>query len=249
MSTSPVFFQRPKPRPVMPLNGLHPFQQHCMDAKKQPFLDYQHMVGDSECARENFRHPLLRRFCLEGKIEWKQRLGQGLDGVVWRVNIQDCEFAIKVFWDNEIPEGTRYWAAQMECHNAALIQMMQTAVKKSDEPIYLRPEPTTYKHAVANLHAFSDEGRQKQYFRKLPNAVQYTTLPRLRQCFGWTKVSGRELQSLSAELRPIRAVLDRTVRDISPREEYYAIVYEFIPETGPEQEGVDAEQSQLDFFG
>jgi hypothetical protein len=71
-----------------------------------------------------------------------------------------------------VPEGTRYWAIQRECHNAALLQMIQAAVVQSpDETVFLAPEPKTLLDAGANLHAFSDEGRRAPRFRRLAGAV------------------------------------------------------------------------------
>ncbi len=151
------------------------------------------------------------------------------------------------FLDAIAPEGRRYWAVQRECHNVALLQMIQAAVGNSTEPIYLNPEPKTFEDAIANLSAFSDEGRRKQMFRQLPNAVLYSTVPRLRECFGWTKVSGRELYDLPQDIRPQSDVTDGVKREILRTEEYYAIVYEFIPDC---QLGMDLQvvQSQLDFY-
>lgn len=151
------------------------------------------------------------------------------------------------FWDNAAPEGTSLWAVQRECHNAALLQMIQTAVGKSDETIYLHPEPKTREDAIGNLYAFSDEGRRTQEFRDIPGAVQYTSIPRLRECYGWTKIRGRELHNLPRDLRPPSVVIDEVSREIRRTEEYYAIVYEFFPE---EQRPLDMAivQYQLDFY-
>jgi hypothetical protein len=124
--------------------------------------------------------------------------------------------------------------------------MIRTAVGDSVEPIYLHPEPKTFKDAVANLRAFSDEGRKERTLQHRPNAVAYTSAPRLRECFGWIKINGGELCNLDREIRPPKDVLDRIVREILPSEDYYAIVYGFIPE--PQQPlDMDAIQTQLDF--
>ncbi|KAJ9129840.1 hypothetical protein NKR23_g12445 [Pleurostoma richardsiae] len=241
MSRSGYMFARVQWVPPQPEKT--DFEQRCQDAKKQPFLDQQLLRGPPACAWSNFSRPLLRKYDLQHEIEYKKRLGYGMDGIVWTVEIGDCTLALKVFWDNTAPEETRYWAVQRECQNAALLQMIQAA--STAGPIYLQPEPKTHRDAVANLRAFSDEGRRKRTFQHLPNAVSYTSVPRLRECFGWVKVSGRELCGLGWDLRPPSVVLDGLSRKIRPAEEYYAIVYEFIPE---EQLRVDVIQSQLDLF-
>jgi hypothetical protein len=125
--------------------------------------------------------------------------------------------------------------------------MIQAAIEDSTEPIYLNPEPKTLRDAVANLNAFSDEGRHRQRFRYSPGAVLYSSTPRLRECFGWTMVSGGELYELRRDLRPPRETLDGILRQILPTEEYYAIIYEFIPDC---QLDIDNHviQSQLDFY-
>ncbi|KAM0269244.1 hypothetical protein ACHAQH_009808, partial [Verticillium albo-atrum] len=151
------------------------------------------------------------------------------------------------FWDNRAPGDRRYWAVQRECHNAALLQMMQAAVNNSPEPIYLKAEPKTFEDAIKNLHAFSDEDRHKSRYKGQPDAIPYTSTPRLRQCFGWMKVSGEELWALGQELRPPDITLDGLRHHVLRDEEYYAIVYEFVPEselvTNPE-----AMQRELDFL-
>ncbi len=113
--------------------------------------------------------------------------------------------------------------------------------------VYLNPEPKTFQDALANLHAFSDEGRRKQRFRDLAGAIPYTSTPRLRECFGWMMVSGMELLALPMGIRPPRVKLGGQVHEILPTQEYYAIVYEWIPESESVMDK-DIVQSQLDFF-
>ncbi|KPM34267.1 hypothetical protein AK830_g12308 [Neonectria ditissima] len=115
------------------------------------------------------------------------------------------------------------------------------------QPTYLNPKPKTKKHALVNLQAFSDEGRRRGKLREIRGTVPCTSTPRLRECFGWTKVSGQELWDLGPKNRPPSDTLDGLHREISPDEEYYAIVYEFIPENPPALNR-DVIQSQLDFY-
>ncbi|KAF6790331.1 hypothetical protein CSOJ01_14602 [Colletotrichum sojae] len=95
------------------------------------------------------------------KIKWRERVSHAIDGIVWKAEINGREYAVKVFWDNVAPEGYYYWAVQLECHNAALLEMMQSAIEQADEPFYLNPNPETRKHALLNLQAVSDEGCRK----------------------------------------------------------------------------------------
>ena len=69
------------------------------------------------------------------------------------------------FWDDEPVDFPTYWAPRRECQNAALFQMMQTAVEQAtaaSRPLLVNTKPTTWDDAVANLAAFSDEARLKQ---------------------------------------------------------------------------------------
>jgi len=59
-------------------------------------------------------------------------------------------------------------------------------------------------------------------------------------------ISGRSLCGLDPEVCPPRVTLDGVVRKILPTEEYYAIVYEFVPES--QLVDMDVMQSQLDFY-
>ncbi|KAH8907512.1 hypothetical protein BR93DRAFT_958149 [Coniochaeta sp. PMI_546] len=167
-----------------------------------------------------------------------------MDGVAWRVEIDERDFAIKVFWNNDAPEGTALWAVQRECHSAALLQMIQTALRMSDEPIHLHPEPRTYDDGIGNLYAFSDKGRQTRESRNIPGAAQYTSTPRLRECYGWTEIRGQEPHSLPRHLRPPSVVIDKVPREIRPTENYY--VSQLIKEQRPLD--VVVVQSQLDFY-
>ncbi|KAH8909443.1 hypothetical protein BR93DRAFT_924428 [Coniochaeta sp. PMI_546] len=227
-----------------------PFVKHCREANKRPFLDEQPMVGSPDCSWRHFRRPLLRKCPFEAEIEFGEQLGFGIDGIVWKVNIGGRTFALKVFWDNVVPGGLRYYAIQRECHNLALLQMIQSAVLQSNEPIYLNPDPKTFQDAVANLQAFCAEGRQRQRFRKMPDAAQYTSTPRIRECFGWTTVNGSQLFALPWGKRPPVHRFKNELRALRPDEDYFAIVYEFIPECGGGALPATAAdiQSQLDFF-
>ncbi|KAH8650414.1 hypothetical protein BGZ61DRAFT_542225 [Ilyonectria robusta] len=138
----------------------------------QPFLDERSMDdATSACAWRDFHRPRLWRFKLQGTVNFTKLLGYGLDGIVWRLEIGGCVYALKVFWDNHAPEDTRYWAIQRECQNASLLEMIRFAIEHSSDSIWLNPEPKTFHDAILNLHAFSDEGRRRQLFRKTPGVV------------------------------------------------------------------------------
>ncbi|KAG5954398.1 hypothetical protein E4U57_004525 [Claviceps arundinis] len=245
MSLSEDSQQQP---PEPPLSRL---ERRCIRAKQQPFLDEKPMSDTAAaCAWKDFRHPLLGRFPDQGSFKFVKMLGFGIDGVVWKVRMDGQTYALKVFWKTKLPEGTGYWALQRECHNAALIAKMRFAIENSSDPIWLNPNPKTFDDAASNLRAFSNEGRSEARFRDMPGAVEYSnrTAPRLRKCYGWTSISGKELWALPLLLKPPELKLKgRVVRHMRSVEEFRAIVYEYVPSSDA---GMDAEimQAQLDFF-
>ncbi|RBR24091.1 uncharacterized protein FIESC28_03090 [Fusarium coffeatum] len=235
-------------QPPKPNSTLENFERRCRVAKAQPFLDEKPMNDTAAaCAWENFRRPLLGRFTRHGRIGFIKLLGYGQDGIVWKVGIDSQTYALKVFWDNQPPEGTRYWAFQRECQNASLLAKMRFAIDNSSDPVWLNPNPTTFHDAASNLHAFSNEGRSRQLYRKLLGAVEYSTAPRLRECYGWTSMSGKELCTMPSILHPPEVRTGDEVRKISPTEEYHAIVYEYVPSRDVGLD-VDVVQAQLDFL-
>ena len=155
-----------------------------------------------------------------------------------------------MFWDDVAPPGFRYWAVQRESHNVALLQLIQASVETSEETNYLKPDPRTKDDAIINLFAFSQEGRKEKPSEALSDRIAISSMPRLRECFGWIKVSGRELHSLPRDLRPSTMRLNRKtreMREILISKEYYAIVYEYIPQDIPPLDN-EAVQSGLDFL-
>lgn len=123
--------------------------------------------------------------------------------------------------------------------------MIETAVDHATEakPIVILDKPTTRDEAIWNLFAFSDEGRRKPLPRDDPKHISVTSIPQIRKCHGWLKISGQRLQDLGPELAPPRLVLDGIVREIKPPYGYFGIVYEYIDsgknDTCVVQEGMD----------
>ncbi|KAL7947031.1 hypothetical protein V8C42DRAFT_343927 [Trichoderma barbatum] len=99
------------------------------------------MIGRPDCSWASLRRPQLRTCPLPHSIVWREKIGYGLDGTVWKVDIDGQPYALKV----------------RECQIAALLQTIRAAVEASPEPVCLKKEPRTWKDAVRNLYAFSDE--------------------------------------------------------------------------------------------
>lgn len=71
--------------------------EKCENWKQQPFLDAEPMIGDPSCDWDGFRYPMLRKCPLSpDKVRYESQLGYGVDGVVWKVTIDDKAYALKV---------------------------------------------------------------------------------------------------------------------------------------------------------
>ncbi|KAK4039965.1 hypothetical protein C8A01DRAFT_46621 [Parachaetomium inaequale] len=216
---------------------------------KRPFYDEAPIVGSPDCSEAAFYRPLLRRCPFEpGSISWIARLGGGLDGFAWKVMVGDQgPFVIKMFWDTEPPPGyVLYYAAQREAQNAALLEKIADAASHDTEklPIRVHARPSDFKDAIDNLLAFSAEGRQRQQVKDA-DAVQISSIPRMKKCFGWLKIDGEYLlRNLPWGLRPVAVRLPKFGdRQIEPDRQHFAIMYEYIPEgdkdTGQMQQALD----------
>jgi hypothetical protein len=117
------------------------------------------------------------------------------------VGIQHASDTLSLqFYDTGPPEFDAYYAAQRECQNSALLQMMAAAVAEATEanqgyggpdPVLVNSNPKTMDDAVTNLHAFSTQGRFN-HLQPTPDVslVPINSLPRMRQCYGWMAVDG-----------------------------------------------------------
>ncbi|KAF5530443.1 hypothetical protein FPHYL_14078 [Fusarium phyllophilum] len=219
-----------------------------------PFRDDILMSSPPSCSAADFKRPRLRRCLFDpATIDWSRssRVGGGLDGYIWKVWFgADGPYALKVvskpmftvrppfshfllqFWDANQPDFHHYFAAQRECQNAALLQMLETAIQQAATPIIVNASPRTKDEALANLYAFSSEGRQKNKSAPAQGAhvEEIVTIPRIRKCYGWTKFSGHVLLGLPKDLRPPVLQVGKFCRSISTQKEYTAIVYEYVEE-------------------
>lgn len=76
---------------------LGPFGKKLAAEKAMPFVSDSLMTGDPDCSWANFRSPRLRACALpRDEIVWREKIGMGMDGVVWRVEIGGKPYAIKV---------------------------------------------------------------------------------------------------------------------------------------------------------
>ena len=90
--TERISWQPPEPSP-----SLARFEARCHKAKQQPFLDERPMSEAVRfCAWRNFRKPCLGHFEHQGKANFKRLLGYGVDGIVWKVTIDERVYALKV---------------------------------------------------------------------------------------------------------------------------------------------------------
>ncbi|ATY62558.1 hypothetical protein CCM_08068 [Cordyceps militaris CM01] len=179
----------------------------------------------------------------------------GFDGYNWKVCFGDRgPFVLKVFWDQEPPEPWYYYALQRECQNVAVLQMMQAAFRLTDDvgPVIVQPHPSTWDVALNNMLAFSNEHRQRNAQAIAADAAfldhkrQLTWMPRIRRCYGWTRITGTRLdKELPPEWHPRPVTLNHKLRELQRDLTYTALIYEYIPEA-PNDEAALADS--LAFF-
>ena len=113
-------------------------------------------------------------------------------------------------------------------------------------PILVNPTPGTKEAAEANLFAFSNEVRLRQIKAPDPSLLPVTSIPRLRQCYGWLQLNSDDLlRLLPRKLLPPYIEVSKLKRSIHPDACYTAVVYEFVEEGVNNPEVV---QEVLDFF-
>jgi hypothetical protein len=129
----------------------------------------------------------------------------------------------------------RYWAFERECLNTALLEKLETSLrlaKDSGREILVNLEPATTYDALQNLKSFSIEGRDQNC--RTDNLELFSPNVQLTPCYGWTQLSGAAIKAYV----PIPTEL----RD---EEQYFAIVYDFVPKGRLEFENI---VNQLNFF-
>ncbi|KAL3959843.1 hypothetical protein ACCO45_004960 [Purpureocillium lilacinum] len=96
---------------------LAAFEERCRKAKQQPFLD-ETLMDEREiaCSWSDFKRPLLRRYNLQGSLIFIDVVGYGVDGIVWRVEV-DCRImALKVL--PQRPDASRSCIRPSRLHGA-----------------------------------------------------------------------------------------------------------------------------------
>ncbi|KAL2019473.1 hypothetical protein VTK56DRAFT_9589 [Thermocarpiscus australiensis] len=183
--------------------------------------------------------PLHRQFAGHDKpITWRSHLGHGLDGIVFKASIGDDVYAIKVFWHAR-PPSYSYWSFPRECHVVAMLDKIKWVLEHADGPIMVNANPKTVADAVKNLRAFSDEGRAKPEI--FEDATPVPPFPPITRCFGWMQLDSEKLPR-----RFHRYLEHEFPRGFQGVGAHYAMVYEYVPDTGETDPSVI--QAQFDFF-
>ncbi|KAK5989676.1 hypothetical protein PT974_07931 [Cladobotryum mycophilum] len=208
-----------------------------------PFLDDAEMQGAPNLSIAAFETPKLRRCPFNlASVNWRSKstsaLGGGLDGFVWKVSFgDDGPYALKVFWDKDPPEFPHYFALQRECQNMALLQRMEAAVTRAAEesrPIQVKANPRTRDEALANTFAFADENSQSESSTGAlegdGDTVTIHSMPRMKKCFGWLRFDGQLIQQMPLKVRPPVLCVNKIRRAMSNKQDYIALVYEYVEE-------------------
>jgi hypothetical protein len=219
------------------------------------------MDGAPCCSLEDLERPRLRQCIYDpADINWTVsfRIGGGLDGYLWKVWFGDRgPYVMKVvgnprlisppfylpdvqFWDAEPPPFIHYFAAQRECQNAALLQMMEAAVEEAASgvtpPVLVNPRPQDRADALRNTLAFSNEKRQAPETTDI-NTLEISSMPRMKKCHGWLRLSNNLIQSWPKPPETLR--VGKITRQLSGDKEYIAIIYEYIDEGENKESAVE----------
>lgn len=134
----------------------------------------------------------------------------------------------------------------------AVLEKVQAGLRRSSpDPIHVPAKRTTRLDCLRCLFAFSVEGCQSRDFDGLASDEKVAigdSLTKIRKCYGWTRVQGARFMALNDIIEVDGYAAEKgegSASYLEPDQEYFAIVYEYIPETKLE---FDAVQAQLDFF-
>jgi hypothetical protein len=161
------------------------------------------------------------------------------------------------FWDadpHEVKHGS-YFAAQRECQNAALLQMIrasldQAAAEGGKTPVLVLPNPATFEEAEANFFGFADEVRRtrtREHFGSSgPDLVEVADMPRFAS-YGWLHFNRNEVvPRMPRRLLPHGVRVGKHVRSLRPeRDKFIAVVYEYVENGGNDEKAV---QKVADFL-
>lgn len=97
-------------------------------------------------------------------------------------------------------------------------------------PVRILPVPEDRIEARSNLMAFCDEQRAKQKLHDMgEDEIQVTSMPRLRRCYGWMRVTSAQLHAKIPRRRwPEYIDAGEWARGPENNRDYLAMVYEYI---------------------
>ncbi|KAK4154005.1 hypothetical protein C8A00DRAFT_14848 [Chaetomidium leptoderma] len=212
------------------------------------------MQGDPACDWTDFLEPQLRRFPrVYTKAKLRKALGNGIEGCVARVKFDDDDsrFALKIFF-NSVPDENDWWPLEREARNVAILEKVQAGLRQSSPtPVHVPTKRTTRLDCLRCLYAFSADGRRSRDFDGLPAGEKVaisSSFTRVRKCFGWTRVRGADFVAMNNVMKLDHYAEEEgegSASHIERGREYFAIVYEYLPEAKLE---LNAVQRQLDFF-
>jgi len=203
-----------------------------LDAITQRFLSLCPLDDSAPATRwKDFKHPLLRRFTKhDEKINWRRKEGAGRDGFVFKAYFgKEGPFAIKIFMVNSPhPQHPWAWQFRAEAKTVAMIEKIRWVIDHSEGPFLVNDFPETQQDMLRSLWLFSDEGRASNADLKDP--VPMSADCQVTRCYGWIKINWKDM--------PFGYGWNR--------QDYYAIVYEYVPAT--EVIDLDITTSNVRFF-
>ncbi|KAK4240598.1 hypothetical protein C8A03DRAFT_41911 [Achaetomium macrosporum] len=197
------------------------------------------MQDDPPCDWADFLSPKLRRLPPESdNIRLRRFLGHGIEGCVAEVHfLTRCR-----------PRADGgHWSVRLGLLRFS--KKFQTGLRQSSpNAIQVPVRRMARLDCLRSLYAFSAEGRRARHFDTLPSGEKVSvseSSTRVRQCFGWTTVAGKDFQRLNKKIEVNYERDEATASYPAKDRKYFAIIYEYIPHAELELKAV---QRQLDFF-
>jgi hypothetical protein len=121
-----------------------------------------------------------------------------------------------------------------------MLDKIKWVLEHAESPVLVKTNPQSRRDAVKNLQSFSDEGRAGSE-TIVEDASPFPPYPPITRCYGWLKIDTEKLPRRFHRYLQIQR--PRGYRAVGV---HYAMVYEYVPNTG--EQDPDVIQAQLDTF-
>lgn len=121
----------------------------------------------------------------------------------------------------------------------------QAAAEGGRTPVLVIPDPSNFEEAEANFFGFAEEvrrTRKREHFRtRGPDLVEAVEMPRFAKCYGWLHLNRKEVfPRMPRSVLPHGIRVGKHRRSLpSERDEFLAVVYEYVEDGENDTETVE----------